>query len=385
MNNPTKLLLFILSGILLTSCNFPRRKNKLTLTEYALQSVQDSMRQGRTGAAERIIGKELGEATDSNAYYLWLCMRAKRYFTEMKADSFLMLNNRTGDYLRRTPSSDFHTRHRLEVEWLVERGAFYASMAGIPDSAIFYNKKALERMDGLTNDIPYRIMALTNIADIYRQNGQPDLSADSYMQALNVADSAELHNDTYIIIYMGISSVYTAMGDFKESKIWWERTKSLMPYMTRNDKFFYYNTRGNDYYQQGLYKEARTCFENAETMLEGSAGAEWDIAFVRTNLADVYIKLGMGDKASRLIDEAERYFRQVGFDIPLYYLETQRIELALLNGDTKGAVRLADAAVERPDMLPEQRLMRMKAIESAARMNGQWEKAFNTAVGIKAL
>ena len=124
MNNPTKLLLFILSGILLTSCNFPRRKNKLTLTEYALQSVQDSMRQGRTGAAERIIGKELGEATDSNAYYLWLCMRAKRYYTEMKDDTFLMLNNRTGDYLRRTPSSDFHTRHRLEVEWRVERGAY---------------------------------------------------------------------------------------------------------------------------------------------------------------------------------------------------------------------------------------------------------------------
>lgn len=385
MNNPTKTFLLVLSGLLLASCHSMQRKNRLTLMEYELQDVQDSMRRGNFSAAERIISNGLSEATDSNTYYMWLCMRSKRYFTEMKADSFLLANNRTGDYLRRTPSSDFHTRHRLEVEWLVERGAFFAGMAGMPDSAIFYNKKALKRMDGLTNDTPYRIMALTNIADIYRQNGQLDLSADSYMQALAVADSAKLGNDTYIIIYMGISSVYTAMGDFKESKAWWERTGKLMPHMTQNDKFLYYNNRGNDYYQQGDYGKARACFEKAEATLKGNAGAEWDIAFVRTNLADVYIKLGMGSKARTLIDESEMFFRKVGFDIPLYYLDTQRIELALLDGDIKGASRLADAAEERPGMLPEQRIMRMKAVERAAMTSGQWEKAFSTAVALKAL
>lgn len=385
MNNPTKAFLLVLYGLLLASCHSMQRKNRLTLMEYELQDVQDSMRRGNFGAAEKIISNGLSEATDSNTYYMWLCMRSKRYFTEMKADSFLMTNNRTGNYLSRTPSSDFHTRHRLEVEWLVERGAFFAGMAGMPDSAIFYNKKALKRMDGLTNDTPYRIMALTNIADIYRQNGQLDLSADSYMQALAVADSAKLGNDTYIIIYMGISSVYTAMGDFKDSGEWWERTRKLMPHMTRNDKFLYYNNRGNDYYQQGDYGKARTCFEKAEATLKGNAGAEWDIAFVRTNLADVYIKLGMGSKARTLIDESEMFFRKVGFDIPLYYLDTQRIELALLNGDIKGASRLADAAEERPGMLPEQRIMRMKAVERAAMTSGQWEKAFSTAVALKAL
>ena len=385
MNTPTKTFLLVLSGLLLASCHSMQRKNRLTLMEYELQDVQDSMRRGNFSAAERIISNGLSEATDSNTYYMWLCMRSKRYFTEMKADSFLLANNRTGDYLRRTPSSDFHTRHRLEVEWLVERGAFFAGMAGVPDSAIFYNKKALKRMDGLTNDTPYRIMALTNIADIYRQNGQLDLSADSYMQALAVADSAKLGNDTYIIIYMGISSVYTAMGDFKESKAWWERTGKLMPHMTQNDKFLYYNNRGNDYYQQGDYGKARACFEKAEATLKGNASAEWDIAFVRTNLADVYIKLGMGSKARTLIDESEMFFRKVGFDIPLYYLDTQRIELALLDGDIKGASRLADAAEERPGMLPEQRIMRMKAVERAAMTNGQWEKAFSTAVALKAL
>lgn len=384
MEKPIRLILPILLGIILVSCN-SGKKNKLTLMEYDLQGVQDSMRQGRTDAAERIINKKLSETTDSNTWYLWLCMKAKRYFTEMKADSFIMANNRTGNYLRRTTSSDFHTRHRLEVEWLVERGAFFASMAGVPDSAIFYNKKALERMNGLTNDVPYRIMALTNLADIYRQNGQLDLSADCYMQALAVTDSAKLHNDTYIIIYTGISSVYTAMGDFKESSIWWERTKALMPYMTQNDKYLYYNNRGNDYYLQKRYKEARLCFENAGNILKNNVGTEWDIAFVKTNLADVYIKLGMGDKAGRIIDETEAFFRKVGFDIPLYYIETQRIELAILNKDKKNAAMLADAATEYPRMLPEQRLMRMKAVENAARMNGQWEKAFNTAVGIKEL
>lgn len=386
MNHLTGLLLFILSGVFFTSsCNSPHGKNRLTVMEYELQGVQDSMRQGRMDAAEKIISKALNEATDSNTYYLWLCMRAKRYFEEMKADSFLMTNNRTGHYLRHTPSSDSYVRHRLELDWLIGRGAFFARMAGIPDSAIYYNKKALERMNGLADNTPYRIMVLTNIADIYRQNGRFDLSADNYMQALSVADSAGLDNDTYIIINMGISAVYTAMGDFKESGIWWERTRELMPYMTQNDKFIYYNNRGNDYYLQGRYKEAQTCFENAETILEKDNGSEWNMAFIRTNLADIHIKLGMKEIASRLIDEAEQFFRKVGFDIPLYYLETQRMELALLNGDTKGAARLAEAAKKPADMLPEQRLIRLKTLENIARANKQWEKAFHTATALKAL
>lgn len=116
MNHTTGLLLFILSGIFLMSCNSQHGKNRLTLLEYDLQNVQDSMRKGRMDAAEKIISKGLDEATDSNTYHLWLCMRAKRYYEEMKADSFLLTNNRTGQYLRHTPSSDSHTRHRLEVE-----------------------------------------------------------------------------------------------------------------------------------------------------------------------------------------------------------------------------------------------------------------------------
>lgn len=385
MNHTTGLLLFILSGIFLMSCNSQHGKNRLTLLEYDLQNVQDSMRKGRMDAAEKIISKGLDEATDSNTYHLWLCMRAKRYYEEMKADSFLLTNNRTGQYLLHTPSSDSQTRHRLEVEWLLGRGVYFAGMVGIPDSALYYNQKALKKLERLPHNTNHRIITLTNIADIYRQKGQLDFSADYYMQALNVADSAKLNNDTYIIIYMGISSVYTAMEDFKESEIWWNRTQELMPYMTQNDKFLYYNNRGNDYFLQERYKEAQTCFENAERMLQANDGSAWNIAFIRTNLADIYIKLGMGEKAEKLIDEVELFFRKVGFDIPLYYLDTQRIELALLNGNTQEAARLMENAKEPYGMLPEQKLIRLKAVEKAARENGLWEKAFNAATQLKAL
>ncbi|MBR1687835.1 MAG: tetratricopeptide repeat protein [Prevotella sp.] len=351
-----------------------------------MKRIQDSLKLGRTDYAQEQIGRRLAEAADSDYYYLWMGVRAKLYFTTMNVDSFLLYNTLMGQYLQRTPDNGTQQHRELRTEWLIERGAYFASMVGQLDSAIDYNRQALQTMQTLHPNVEYKIMALTNLADIYRQNGQPDLSADTYLRALETADSARLGADTYIIIYQGISSVYSAMGDFTESRRWWERTAELIPQMTKNDLFLYYNNRGNDYYQQQRYDEARQCFETVDSMLSGDEQMQWDRIFARTNLADVYIQLGEVAKARPLTEEAEAFFRRVGFGIPLYYTDTQQMLLSLLEGRTAEAYAAARQSHTPEGMLPEQRVMRLRAISRIMEAAQDWHGALEankqlTAIG----
>jgi hypothetical protein len=59
--------------------------------------------------------------------------------------------------------------------------------------------------------------------------------------------------------------------------------------------------------------------------------------FERCNLSDVYIKLGQLERGKALLDETQPFFTEQKQPIPLFYLITQRIEVALEEG------RIADA------------------------------------------
>ena len=73
--------------------------------------------------------------------------------------------------------------------WMMARGVYYAALLGRPDSGLVYAKKAAHLMEQERMNPDLRVVAMTDIADFYRQTGQLDLSAEGYMQALAVADS----------------------------------------------------------------------------------------------------------------------------------------------------------------------------------------------------
>lgn len=368
--------------LVLTACNNHQPTTAQREHISLLLQVEDSLKAGNMAFATQQISQGLAQSPDSDIYYLWMSMLGKRYYTAMNADSFLHCNRLVGDYIRRLPDTLSQVRRHLYAGWLVERGVYHATMTGRLDSAITYNQQALQQLNGLQGETPYRIMALTNLADNYRQTGQLDLSTDHYMQALEIADSARLNAETYIIISLGISSVYTAMGDFEASHDWWSRTEELLPKMKTTDLFLYYNNRGNDFFLQQDYVHARQCFETLDSMLTGKPEYEWDRIFARTNLADVYIKLGMTDEARPLTAEAEQFFRKVGFDVPLYYIDTQKMELALLDGRTAEAhqqarqtlAELADSA-RAAQIMPEQQRLRLQVALQAMEQSADWQGA----------
>lgn len=313
---------------------------------------------------------------DSDEYYVQLSTRSTEFYQAYNVDSFVQTNERIHQYLLRNEGRKDKNIQMLRAHWLKAQGVYFAALAGRPDSGIIYTEKAIQLMEQEKMSPELRVITMLNKADFYRQTGQLDLSADSYLQTIAVADSFQTSEDSYIAIYLGISTVYTFMGDFMNSAKWWGRCEQLLPKMTKPDQFIYYNNRGNDYYLQEQYQKALPCFEKAASLVKDDEKKTWDYYTARANIAEILINLKEADKARPIVVEVDSFFHKVNFGILLYYIETSKIELALLDGKTTDALRMITQGEPPKEMIPAAKVMRLKAVEQAWHQAGNFPNAY---------
>lgn len=335
-----------------------------------LKRGQDSLLAGHKDFVSEAVrhGREI--AKDSDEYYMMEVLRAKCYFMQMDADSFRLVSNRLAAYLDKNADRMNHYRQILSINERLQRGAYLARMEGDLASAIVCYKEALQLIEVYGCDKGTKLLALCNIADSYKQLGKYAECIYYYKRGFETADSIGMPPMPQVMLTLGIASAYTAMHEFSQSKAWWEKAQKLYPVMSVKDKFLYLNNRGNDYYLQQRYAESRVCFERLDTLFGDREEYLWERMFGRTNLADVYLKLGETEKAQKLIDEVEPFFKEQGFELALFYLTTQKIELHMKRGDISGAIRIAGDAGIPESMIPEQKMMRLEVMESLYEAQG---------------
>ena len=338
--------------------------------------VKDSIDMRNFASAHQMIDANMAAASDSDTYYLWLAYKADAWYTAMNVDSFSATSERIHHYLLRHEQQPNSVRQRLWAEWLMERGVYHAAILGQPDSGIVYTKQALDRMAG-RNDWGMRVMGQLNLAEYYRQAGQLDKSTDVYLQTLQLADSLDASDEEYIAILLGISTAYMTMGDFANSEQWWNRAAENLTKMRLADKFLYYNNRGNDYYFQDRYSEALQSFRQAETIVKGDSNEVWDYYTARTNLGEIYLCLNNTDSARTIIHEIDSFYSKVNFPPLVYYITTEKMKLALLEGRTADAAAIVSTAKEPDGMIPAQKVMRLKVVEQVMKQTGNWQGAYN--------
>ena len=354
-------------------------------TDANVRSVQDSLKRGRFGAAMRIIEQQKAEAADSDTYYRWLSVETNAWYTKMNVDSMLVTSERTHQYLMRNQQQNDPAKNLLWAEWYKFRGVFYSAVKGMPDSAVIYTKMCLDKMKGLANADELYLTALTNLAFYHTQLGQYDLSVDYYMKAISLADSLGMGNEARSALLLGISTVYTYMGDYQRSRYWWDRTRPLLPVMTKADQFIYYNDRGNDYYFQQEYAKAKECFVKAAALVRGDDAKEWDYYTSLTNLSEVYTCLSKPDSAKMALLLADSFFRKVNFTPLLYYLETTDIKLKMLEGHTSQALDMIMHPRNADPQIPLAKIQRLKAVEQIMAMSGRYREAYEANSLMKAL
>ena len=265
---------------------------------------------------------------------------------------------------------------RLRAEWLKAKGVWYGAIKGMPDSALVYTDRAIAEMNGLSGVDELRILAMANRADFYRQLGQLDYSVDGYLLALETADSTGLGEEMKIPLLLGVSTAYTFMGDYQNSEIWWRKTGELVNQMEKRDQFIYYNELGNNHYFQEQYVGALDCFNKAASLVKDDKHRQWDYYTALTNLGEIHVCLGQADSARVIIAQVDSFFRKVDFLPILYYIETEKIKLALLDGRTQQALQMVNHCEFPTISIPAGKLLRLKAVEQVMRQTGNYQRAY---------
>ena len=365
-----------------TACNGPSADNTL---QYQRRQVEDSIGAGYDSAAVASIHRKLTAATDSDTYYLWTASLNKAYFSQLKVDSMTIAIQRMGNYLNRNTKKKNPNIDRLRAEFYLAKGVYNSAILGRPDSAQQYNNKAITILRQTIKDPEQTLIALTNRADIYRQTGQLDLSADAYLQALALADSMETNHNGRIAVMLGIGTTYTFMADYNNSQQWWKRMEKLVPKMLTADKFIYYNNRGNDYYLQDKYRQALPYFIKAANTVKGDPKHTWDYYTVQANLGEIYACLHQIEKAQTAIHAADSFFCKVGFDIALYYTYTTKMKIAMLKGNRTQALKMAQGSTTPAYMIPAAVVQRLKTKEEILQRAGLKAEAYATHLQMHAI
>lgn len=340
---------------------------------FSERRLADSLRAGRTAAARSYVEAAIRHASDSDSLHLYRLCLADVELAEARPDEARRLWRESLAWLAAREETPLRLYMKIKVMKL--RSVYYSAYRFDASRLLASCREALE-LAGRYGDASLHIVCLSNLGDAYRQTGQPALAADCYRRSIALADSTGAAPDEYVSLYQGLATTLTTVHDFAHSRLWWERARSLAPYMSREERFNYYNNRGNDYYYRGDYDSCRLMFMALDSLLDTYPSTEWERQFCRTNLLDVCLRLGRTHEARSLLGPALAYFESEGAAVPLSHLRTQQMELARLEGRPEAALALARRHPLPPDAKPEQRLLRLEALMRSAEAAGRWREAF---------
>lgn len=341
------------------------------LDEY----IADSITEGRLSGARSLVDKELAKAgNDSDRYYMVLAQKCVVEYYSGEAAKILTISD---SVLRYAPKAEKRVRDFMEGKTYSTLAGYYRRYQFNPDSNIYYYKKGLDCLRRV-GELVILTNAYGNLAGAYRDNGDLVESAKYYQQGIHVADSCGLDAYAHLPLYTGLASTYTSLRDFQQSEIWYEKAAKEWDEMDVNDRFFYLNNRGNDYYLQKRYAESLGMFVRLDSLLRKNPELEWERNFCKANMTDIYLQTGKPEEAASLLDSTLYYFTVVQPNpYVMLHLDTQKLRLYLLEGKTEEARRLV-AEWERPGShdRAEQAGERLEVLKDYYASTGRWKEAY---------
>lgn len=363
--------------MIMDSCG-SKENSKETLRQekiaYLNQAIHDSIKSMNIPFVKNAIRQGKDIAKDSDEYYSFVMNDIILYFYTAQPDSMLACTEQSINYLSDKPFTPL--RNKMMIKCLQAKGSYYSQYASNLDSLLYYHSKSCEfaEKDPLIEE---RLLCYSNLADAYKQKGELAKSAATYRKAIFIADSTQTDKENYIPLYLGIAATYTALHDFEQSKIWWDRSYELWRYMMPHEQFNYLNNRGNDYYYQKDYQHTLDIFLRLDTFLQARPELEWERYFCHANLSDAYLKLQQPEKAKPLIEKNISFFNSIQMnEVVMSYLYTQQMDLAMQEGNFNLAEELIKRNPLPSGLQPDQTLIRLDFLQKYYESKPDWNKAF---------
>lgn len=317
--------------------------------------------------------QKMEEAKDSLVKYNYLAMTLKTYLITSQLDSAQIVIQQIHDFIERQHSSS--QMADLESECFNMKGNIFARVGNMDSAEICFRKAYELRMRGTRIEVVPDI--LMNLADANNRLGKLDIGAAWYRRALLMCDSLHIASTKKPPIYCGLAQVYVTMRDFEQCDYYYnlagESYDSMLPY----EKYIYLNNRGTSYYYREDYQTAIKYFQKVIDLVEGYADMSFELNLGRLNLGDCYLQLNMVDLAVKYINECQLFFEEMGVSTALYYIDTQKIELALLQKDFQEARRLLSESVVPPGIDPDMVHIRNKYLQQFYEETGNYKRAYH--------
>lgn len=364
-----------------TGCR--KEQYDIDAVEEAGQCVADSIKAGKIDSALALADRKMREASDSDIYYSWLTQKAVLYYYAAVPDSILSAGHRVLRYVE--ASEPIEARHLMKSKAEQAICGYYSQYVFIADSAYKYQKRGYESALA-SGDRSAAQLALANLADLHRLRGELDKAADSYRMAIAMADSLKYDGFGYIPVYTGLGAVYTALHDFRQSKIWWDRAGKLWDEMLPNEKFYYLNNRGNDYYLEKDYKNSLAMFMKLDSFLRQNPGMVWERHFCDANLSDVYLKTGELQKAAPLIAGNLEFFSKTQPNPYAFnHVLTQKMQVLHDEGRDAEVLKLISEYPVDMSVRSDQYLDRYDFLRKFYADISQWEAAYKAQANYQAM
>lgn len=317
--------------------------------------------------------QKMEEAKDSLVKYNYLAMTLKTYLITSQLDSAQIVIQQIHDFIERQHSSS--QMADLESECFNMKGNIFARVGNMDSAEICFRKAYELRMRGTRIEVVPDI--LMNLADANNRLGKLDIGAAWYRRALLMCDSLHIASTKKAPIYYGLAQVYVTMRDFEQCDYYYnlagESYDSMLPY----EKYIYLNNRGTSYYYREDYQTAIKYFQKVIDLVEGYADMSFELNLGRLNLGDCYLRLNKVDLAVKYINECQLFFEEMGVSTALYYIDTQKIELALLQKDFQEARRLLSESVVPPGIDPDMVHIRNKYLQQFYEETGNYKRAYH--------
>lgn len=311
--------------------------------------------------------------TDSLASYSYLDFASKGLVLSSRMDSARLLNEQVLRYVNSRPATP--ELASLACTGYNMQGNIYSRVGAI-DSAVQSFLQAYEwcmksMRSALVPDI------LINLADSYNRLGRLDEGAAWYRRALFLCDSLRLPATQRTPIYYGLAHIYVAMRDFELCDRYYNLAAQAYDQMFPCEKQFYLNNRGSSYYYRDDYRTALTYFHRLVDLAETYPDMVFELNLARLNMGDCYLQLGQADSAAHCMQLCHQFFEKIDMKVALYYLDTQRIALALLRDNLPLAARLMARSVTPPNIDPDLRHIRNRYLQNYYERSGDYARAYH--------
>lgn len=322
--------------------------------------------------------KRMAEAKDSIVKYLYLSMTLKTYLITSELDSAKVIIRQIESFIEKQSTigtqliSQQHAD--LKSECFNMKGNIFARTGYFDSAEIYFGKAYEQRMKGTNMELVPDI--LMNLADANSRLGKLDVGATWYRRALLLCDSLNLSFVKKPPIYYGLAQIYVSMRDFEQCDYYNNLAAQSYVYMLPYEKYIYLNNRGTSYYYREDYPTAMGYFKKVLAFTEGYPDMRFEQNLSRLNLADCYLQLNKADSAAQFINLCKPFFEEMGMTTALYYIDTQNIELALLQKDMLKARRLLTESVIPANIDPDMVHIRNKYLQQFHEETGNYKQAY---------